>query len=81
VNFRRKENAVERGCWSVDGALLRVLGGSVMADVLALSSSSYKLGTRILQSLFLGCCAIGFLGCICKKVLLPKACVSLENNC
>ncbi len=81
MNFRRKENAVETGCWSVDGALLRVLGGSVMADVLALSSSSYKLGTRILQSLFLGCCAIGFLGCSCKKLLLPKVCVSLENNC
>jgi hypothetical protein len=39
------------------------------------------LGTRILQSLFLGCCAIGFLGCSCKKLLLPKVCVSLENNC
>jgi hypothetical protein len=79
VKFRLIENAVEgvlERRWSSSARV----GRSVMADVLALSSSSYKLATRILQAPFLFCCAIGFLGCNYKKILLPKVCVSLENN-
>jgi hypothetical protein len=79
VKFRRKENAVE-GVLECRRSPSARVGRSVMADVLALSSSSYKLGTRILQASFLFCCAIGFLGCICKEVLLPRVCERLENN-
>ncbi len=78
MNFRRKENAVGRGCWSVDGALLRVWVGR-----------SWRTCLLFLQALtsweraFFDLCfwVVAPLGCSCKKVLLPKVCVSLENNC
>jgi hypothetical protein len=67
VKFRRKENAVE-GVLECRRSLAAFVGvGRSWRTCFALSSSSYKLGTRILRAAFLFCCAIGFLGCICQE--------------